>query len=53
LNLENVQGAAEKVMHPQKLTWLIVGDREKIEDEVRKMNLGTVVIMDSDGNVIE
>ena len=53
LNLESVQGAAENVMRPEKLTWLIVGDREKIEAEIRQMNLGAVVIMDSDGNIVE
>ena len=53
LNLENVQGAAENVMQPEKLTWLIIGDREQIESELREMNLGKVVIMDSDGNIIE
>ena len=52
INLENVQGAAEEVIHADKLTWLIVGDREKIEDEVRSMGLGEVRIMDADGNVL-
>lgn len=53
IKLENVQGAAESVLHPDKLTWLIVGDREEIEEKVRSMNLGKVSIMDVDGNIIE
>jgi zinc protease len=53
IKLENVQGAAEKVLHPDKLTWLIVGDRKEIEDKIRGMNLGKVSIMDVDGNIIE
>ena len=53
IKLENVQGAAESVLHPDKLTWLIVGDREEIETKVRGMNLGKVSIMDIDGNIIE
>jgi zinc protease len=53
IKLENVQGAAEGVLHPDKLTWLIVGDRQEIEEKVRGMNLGKVAIMDVDGNIIE
>ena len=53
LKLENVQGAAEQVLHPDKLTWLIVGDRKEIEQKIRDMNLGEVSIMDVDGNIIE
>lgn len=53
IKLENVQGAAENVVHPEKLTWLIVGDRQKIEQKVRDMNLGKVAIMDVDGNIVE
>jgi zinc protease len=53
IKLEDVQGAAENVLHPDKLTWLIVGDRKEIEDKIRGMNLGKVSIMDVDGNIIE
>lgn len=53
INLENVQGAAEAVIKPEKLTWLIVGDRKVIEDKVRSMNLGQVTIMDVDGNLVD
>lgn len=53
IKLENVQGAAEGVLHPDKLTWLIVGDRKQIEDKIRGMKLGKVSIMDVDGNIIE
>ena len=53
LQLEAIQGAAEEVMHPEKLTWLIVGDREKIEAQVRELGLGEVRIMDADGNIVE
>ena len=53
VNLEGVQGAAEQVIHPDKLTWLIVGDREQIEEQVRELDLGEVRIMDTDGNIVE
>jgi zinc protease len=53
LGLENIQGAAEDVLAPQSLTWLIVGDRAQIESQVREMGLGEVRIMDVDGNIVE
>ena len=53
LGLENIQGAAEEVLAPQSLTWLIVGDRAQIESQVREMGLGEVRIMDADGNLVE
>ena len=53
LGLENIQGAAEEVLAPQSLTWLIVGDRAQIESQVREMGLGEVRIMDVDGNIVE
>ncbi|NNK97827.1 MAG: insulinase family protein, partial [Xanthomonadales bacterium] len=53
IKLENVQGAAESVLQPDRLTWLIVGDRSEIEGKVRAMNLGKVAIMDVDGNIIQ
>ena len=40
LDLEDVHEAAENVMHVDRLTWLIVGDREKIESDLRGMELG-------------
>ena len=53
LGLENIQGAAEEVLAPRSLTWLIVGDRAQIESQVREMGLGEVRIMDADGNLVE
>ena len=53
VNLEKVQSAAEQVIHPGKLTWLIVGDRAQIEETVRELGLGPVRVLDTDGNAIE
>ncbi len=53
LDLEGVRSAAREVLHPDKLTWLVVGDRKKIEAKIRAMNLGEVSIMDLEGNIIQ
>jgi len=53
LDLEQVHGAADKVIKADRLTWMIVGDREKIESELRALELGPLSIMDADGNLVE
>ncbi|MEJ1960492.1 MAG: hypothetical protein WDO56_02615 [Gammaproteobacteria bacterium] len=44
--------AARKLVHPEAITWVIVGDLSKIEAGVRKLNLGEVKVLDADGNVV-
>jgi zinc protease len=44
--------AAQKLVRPDALTWVIVGDLSKIEAGVRKLNLGDVKVLDADGNVV-
>lgn len=53
LNLENIQSAAEEVLNPDKLIWLIVGDRAKIESQLSELNLGDIEVMDTDGNILK
>jgi zinc protease len=50
--LAEVRGAAESHIHPEALTWVIVGDLGKIEAGVRGLNLGEVKILDADGKVV-
>ncbi|KAF0240501.1 MAG: peptidase M16 domain-containing protein, partial [bacterium] len=50
LKLEQVNAAARKVIQPDKLVWLIVGDRSKIEAGIKELNLGEIKILDLDGN---
>ena len=44
-----LSSAATKLIHPDSLTWIVVGDLSKIEEPVRKLNLGEVTVLDSDG----
>jgi zinc protease len=44
--------AAQKLVRPDALTWVIVGDLSKIEAGVRKLSLGEVKVLDADGNVV-
>jgi zinc protease len=45
-----VNGAAKRLLQPNRLTWVVVGDRKVMEAEVRALNFGEVTIVDVDGN---
>ena len=50
LTLMDIRNAAKKVDKPANLTWVIVGDRAKIEQGIKDLNLGPVKYIDSEGN---
>ncbi|MFL5003711.1 MAG: M16 family metallopeptidase, partial [Xanthobacteraceae bacterium] len=52
LKLPDVKKAAETVVHPEQMVWVIVGDRSKIEQEIRGLNFAEIRLIDTDGNVI-
>jgi zinc protease len=43
--------AASSVIQPERLVWVIAGDRAKIEPGLRELGLGEVKAIDADGNV--
>jgi len=53
LQLEKIQQAAKKVIKPNSLTWVIVGDRSKIEKGIQELNIGTIKYIDSEGKEIK
>jgi zinc protease len=53
VNTESVLGAARKYFVPERMMMVIVGDRAKIEPELRKLNLGTIEFRDADGNLLK
>jgi len=52
VDLAAVRAAAANVIHPDNLIWLIVGDLEQIEQQIRDLGLGVVQIIDEDGKAI-
>ena len=52
-SLEEVDKAANEVINPDKLVWVIVGDRSKIEEGIKSLNYGDIKFLDSDGNIIK
>jgi zinc protease len=51
LKTSDVNQAAKEVVRPDNLTWIVVGDRVKIEPGVRELGLGEFHRMDTDGKV--
>jgi zinc protease len=48
----DVNESAGKLIHPDALTWVVVGDLGKIEKPVRALNFGEVTVLDTDGKVV-
>ena len=51
LQTSDVNNAAKEVVRPDNLTWIVVGDRAKIETGVRELNLGEFRLMDTEGRM--
>ena len=47
--LEQVRAAAMANIHPEAMTWVVVGDLTKIEAGIRALNIGPVQILDAEG----
>ena len=53
LNEAEIRQAAVDIIRPDALVWVVVGDRAKIEAEVRALEFGEVILLDADGNPLE
>lgn len=53
IDLSQVNEAAKKFVEPNNMIWLVVGDRSKIEQSIRNLNLGEVVVLNEEGNEVE
>jgi zinc protease len=49
---ETVQAFATKLLKPESMVVVAVGDRAKIEPELKKLNLGGIELRDADAKVI-
>ena len=50
--LEAIHAAAKEVIQTEHLTWVIVGDLAKIEAGVRALNIGSVQVIDENGQPV-
>ncbi len=52
LNLNDINKAAEKVINPEKIDWVVVGDKAQVEEGLKQLGM-EIKLIDTDGNVIE
>lgn len=52
LTPQQLAQAAARMIHPDALTWVIVGDLAKIEEPVRKLGFGEVKVLNAEGQLI-
>lgn len=52
LTLADINASAGKLLRPDALTWVVVGDVAKIEKGVRALGLGPVTVLDADGKPV-
>jgi zinc protease len=50
VTLDDVHAAAKEIVDSSQLTWLVVGDLEKMEEQVRALGFGDVEVWDAFGN---
>jgi zinc protease len=52
LTTAEVNAAAASLVKPDRLVWVVVGDRKKVEAGVRALGFGEVAILDADGRPV-
>ena len=52
VNVAEVNDVARALLAPDRLTWVVVGDLDLIEADIRALNFGPVELMDADGNLL-
>ena len=53
LELADLKAATEKVIHLDRLIWVVVGDLEKIEPGIRELGYGEIRYITPDGKLID
>ncbi len=53
VELEDIREAARRVLHPESLTWVIVGDRAQIEDPLEALGIAGLEFMNAQGELID
>lgn len=53
LTLRDLQAAAEEVIQPDSLVWMIIGDLAQIRQQVEDVDLGPIEIWDENGNRVQ
>ncbi len=52
LDVQAVGSAASEYIHPRRLTWVVIGDWQKIKDAVEKLNIGPIEQLSAGGKAM-
>ncbi len=52
LTVQDLGEAAEDVVNPDELIWMVIGDRSQIEQPIRELGIGPVEVRSIDGEVL-
>jgi zinc protease len=52
LERKDISAAAEIVLRPSKMVYVVVGDKAQVEKGLRELGFGEVKMMDADGNIL-
>jgi zinc protease len=52
LTEQDMRTAAERLLMPENLVWVVVGDRAKIESGIRELNYGEIRVVDVNGDPV-
>lgn len=53
LKKSDINAIAERILRPEKMIYVVVGDRAQVEKGIRELNLGDVQLLDADGNPVK
>ena len=53
VTLHDIGKAANDLIHPDQVVWVIVGDRTKVETGLRELKFGELIPIDTDGNYLD
>ena len=53
LNKKEISDAADSMLKPDRLVWIVVGDRSVIEPGIKELGYGEIHVIDGDGNMVK
>ncbi len=53
LKLTDISRAAKKLLRPEQVVWIVVGDRAKVEPALNELGFGEVKLIDTDGKPVK
>ena len=50
LSLDHVNALGKSIIDPNNIKWVVVGDKSKILDDLKKAGFDKIIVIDEDGN---